>query len=66
VPQDKARAARLYKQAADQGHANAQYNLGVCYERSKGVRYDTGEAVALYRLAIAGMRSCECEPWAVL
>jgi TPR repeat protein len=54
VLQDKVQAARLYQQAADQGHAIAQFNLGMCYEHGKGVRYDIGEAVALYLLAIAG------------
>jgi hypothetical protein len=43
-------------QAADQGDAYAQCKLGVCYEHGKGVRYDMGEAVALYRRAIAGGR----------
>jgi TPR repeat protein len=49
-----AEAARLYQQAAEQGDAVAQFDLGVCYEHGKGVQYDMGQAVALYRLAIAG------------
>jgi TPR repeat protein len=54
VPQDKAQAAQLYRRAADQGHAYAQYNLSICYEHGLGVRYDMGNAVTLYLLAIAG------------
>jgi TPR repeat protein len=54
VPQDMAQAARLFPQAADQGYAYAQHDLCVCYEHGKGVQYDMGEALALYRLAIAG------------
>jgi hypothetical protein len=34
--------------------ATAQYALGICYEHGTGVRYDMGEAVTFYRLAIAG------------
>jgi TPR repeat protein len=30
VEKDEAKAARLYAQVAEQGHANAQYNLGNC------------------------------------
>jgi TPR repeat protein len=56
VPQDKAQAARLYQQAAEQGQAKAQYNLGVYSEHGTGMRYDVGNAVALYRTAMA--RGC--------
>jgi TPR repeat protein len=38
VLQDKAQAARLHRQAAEQGHSNAQHNLGVWYEYGKGVQ----------------------------
>jgi TPR repeat protein len=30
---DKTKAAQLYGQAAEQGHAEAQYNLGVRYSK---------------------------------
>ena len=44
--------ARLYKLAADQGNAAAQYNLGLCYRRGQiGVAQDYKEAVRWYRLA---------------
>ena len=41
----------LYRSAADQGHANAQCNLGNMYGQGKGVKHDFGEAVRLYRKA---------------
>jgi TPR repeat protein len=44
----------LYRQAAEQGHAEAHCSLGLCDEHGKRTRYDMDEAVALYRLAIAG------------
>jgi hypothetical protein len=37
--------------AADQGHAEAQYNLGVMYYKGQGVPQDYAEAVKWYRLA---------------
>jgi TPR repeat protein len=37
--------------AADRGHANAQYNLGVCYANGTGVTKDEREAIHWYRLA---------------
>ena len=33
VPEDKAEAVRWYRLAAEQGHASAQYNLGVMYDQ---------------------------------
>ena len=33
VPQDYAKAVKWYRLAADQGYADAQYNLGVMYEQ---------------------------------
>ena len=38
-------------QAAEQGYAKAQYNLGVAYEKGKGVRQDYTQAVQWYRKA---------------
>jgi TPR repeat protein len=51
VAKDVTEAARLYRLAANQGHANGQYNLGHKYEYGKGVAKDLAEAVRLYRLA---------------
>ena len=39
------------RQAADQGDANAQFNLGHMYYNGEGVPKDDAEAVKWYRLA---------------
>ena len=51
VPQDYSEAITWYRQAAEQGHVNAQYNLGVMYAEGRGVPQDDAEADAWYRLA---------------
>ena len=38
-------AFRLFKKAAEQGHANAQFNLGVMYDKGEGVTRDAKQAV---------------------
>jgi hypothetical protein len=44
---------RYDRLAAEQGDANAQYNLGVCFELGDGVAQEWAEAVRYYRLATA-------------
>ena len=44
-------AAKHFALAAKQGNAEAQYNLGVCYEYGEGVENDMKEAVKWYRKA---------------
>jgi hypothetical protein len=44
-------AYSLFKPLAEQGDADAQTNLGVMYEKSKGVPQDYAEAVKWYRKA---------------
>jgi TPR repeat protein len=44
---------RLYRLAAAQGHAVAQNNLGIAFDKGRGVAQDYAEAVRLYRLAAA-------------
>ena len=39
------------KKAAEQGHADAQYNLGLMYDYGGGVPEDDAEAVRWYRKA---------------
>jgi TPR repeat protein len=51
VPQDKTQAARLFRQAAEQGFADAQINLGLCYEEGEGVPQDKAQAARLFRQA---------------
>src|SRR3954468_412302 len=48
---DYATALRLFRQLADQGRANAQYNLGVMYAKGRGVPENDVEAVKWFRLA---------------
>jgi hypothetical protein len=42
---------RLFKVAADQGHAVAQFNLGLMYEHGRGVPQSDKEAAVWYRKA---------------
>jgi len=46
-------AARWYRMAAEQGHVDAQYNLGVMYDNGAGggVKQDYQEAAKWYRMA---------------
>ncbi|MGZ4980647.1 MAG: J domain-containing protein [Methylobacter sp.] len=46
-----AEAFSLYQQLADQGHAKAQFNLGVMYDRGQYVTQDYAQAVAWYQKA---------------
>jgi TPR repeat protein len=40
-----------FRKAAEQGHAHAQYNLGVTYAEGKGIAQDYVAAVKWWRLA---------------
>jgi TPR repeat protein len=48
---DFAPALRLWRPLADQGHADAQYNLAFMYANGKGVPQDYTSAVSWYRKA---------------
>ena len=48
---DDAQALHWYGQAADQGHAEAQYNLGVMNANGWGVEMSTEAAITYYRPA---------------
>jgi TPR repeat protein len=48
---DYATALRLWRPLAKQGNASAQYNLGIEYQRGRGVPQDYAQAVKWYRLA---------------
>ena len=43
-----------YRLAAEQGHTDAQYNLGMCYYSGVGVEQDTDEASCWFQLASHG------------
>jgi TPR repeat protein len=53
VPQDYAKARQWYEQAATQGVAQAQFNLGELYLDGKGVPQDYGQAQQWYEQAAA-------------
>ncbi len=42
---------KWFRKAVEQGHAKAQYNLGVMFRRGYGVQQDNVEAVKWYRKA---------------
>ncbi len=56
MPQSYERAAELLQQAAAQGHAEAQYNLGCLYYNGQGAPKDVARGVALIKQAAAGGR----------
>ena len=53
VAKDDAEAERLWRLAASQGHAGAQYSLGRKFDRGLGVAKDHVEALRFYKLAAA-------------
>ncbi|MDO5297605.1 MAG: tetratricopeptide repeat protein [bacterium] len=48
---DYAEAVKYYREAAEKGSPKAQYNLGNCYSKGKGVDKDPMQAVYWYRQA---------------
>ena len=48
---DYATALRLWRPLAEQGHAEAQFNLGLVYGMGQGVPQDDAEAVKWFRMA---------------
>ena len=48
MAQDYAEARNWYLKAAEQGVANAQYNLGILYDNGQGVPQDYAEARSWY------------------
>jgi TPR repeat protein len=53
VMQDDAQAVDWFKRAAAQGHASAQFNLGLMYEQGRGVMQDFMRAYMWFSLAAA-------------
>lgn len=51
IQRDEAQAFVWYRRAAEQGHAEAQYTLGLCYEDGRGVARDEPMALFWYRKA---------------
>ena len=52
IAQDKTKAAKWYRKAAEQGNAIAQFNLGYLYAVGQGVTQDKAEAAKWYRKAV--------------
>ena len=51
VTRNDREAMQNYRVAAGQGHAGAQFNLGLIYANGRGVAQDFREAMKWYRLA---------------
>ena len=51
IAEDKAEAVKRYRMAAEQGRADAQFNLGRCHYNGDGVAKDKAETVKCYREA---------------
>ena len=43
---------KRYEKAAEQGDADAQYNLALCYKNGTGVEKDAEKAVEWYQKAV--------------
>ncbi len=50
---DPKKGVEWCRKAADQGHDEAQYNLGLCYVNGDGVAKDVAEAEKWFRKAAA-------------
>ena len=51
MQQNYVEAAKLYRRAADQGHADAQCNLGTLYKNGQGVQQDLSISMSLFEKA---------------
>ena len=51
MPKDAVEAVKWYRKAAEQGDADAQFNLGVMYAKGEGVPQNHAEALKWFRLA---------------
>ena len=51
------KAMKWYREAAEQGDSNAQYDLAQMYEEGRGVPQDLTEAIKWYRKAHKQMHS---------
>jgi TPR repeat protein len=57
--EDKTKAVKFYRMAAEQGDAAAQLMLGYCYAEGVGVEKDKGAALEWYRKAALNKRADE-------
>lgn len=63
VTRDFAKAAQLYRSAAEQGHGRAAMNLAVSYREGEGVPVDKAEMVSLKTLVQRWCCPCSIECW---
>ncbi|MFC2715418.1 MAG: tetratricopeptide repeat protein [Kingella denitrificans] len=61
--QDYAEAFKWFRQAAEQGVASAQYNLGVMYANGRGVRQDLHLSKEWFGKACDGGFQEGCDPY---
>ena len=64
--QDYTKAIELYKKAANQGMADAQYNLGVIYNKGKGVHQNYAIAKEWYGKACDDGLQDGCDNYRIL
>jgi len=57
---DYATALRIMRELADQGNANAQYNLGFMYRKGQGVPQDYATAARWYHKAADQGKTSAC------
>jgi TPR repeat protein len=55
VPQDHTKAAKWFRKAAEQGDAQAQYNLGLMYDKGQGVPQNYILAHMWFNLAVSAL-----------
>jgi len=51
VPRDDVEAMKWFRQAAANGNAQAEYNVGFMYANGRGVRRSDEEAIRWFRMA---------------
>ncbi|MGB3097213.1 MAG: tetratricopeptide repeat protein, partial [Candidatus Deferrimicrobiaceae bacterium] len=55
VPQDHTKAAKWFRKAGEQGDAQAQYNLGLMYDKGQGVPQNYILAHMWFNLAVSAL-----------
>ena len=63
MPQDDTEAVRWCRRAANQGHPNAQFNLGVIYENGRGVAQNSSAAELWFSLSLLGAADEDRDRW---
>ena len=61
MPQDFAKAVSWFRKAADQGDADAQFNLGLMYSNGQGVPQNYVQGHMWFNLAAARFPASETE-----